>query len=180
MLKPIARTGARAGAARVAIVASEYNRRHVDGLLAGAQEVLRHAGVQPEIVRVPGAFEIPVVVESLARRPGAGWGALIALGVVIRGATAHADLIGEAITRALMDIAVRHGVPVIHEVLLVADEKQADARCFDPRYNRGGEAATTALAMAAVLRHVNGGGGGAAGKQARTARRTGRGGRATA
>ncbi len=156
MLKPIVKARSRPGAARIAIVASEYNRRHVDGLVAGASEVLRKAGVQPEVVRVPGAFEIPVVVECLARRKGARWDALIALGVVIRGATAHADLIGGAITNALMEIAVRHGVPVIHEVLLVVDEQQAEARCFDPRYNRGGEAAETALAMGAVVRRVKG------------------------
>ena len=156
MLKPIAyrKSTSRLGGARIGIVASEYNRRHVDGLLAGASEVLRRAAIVPEIIRVPGAFEIPVTVECLARRKGARWDALIALGVVIRGATAHADLIGQAITQALMDIAVRHAVPVVHEVLLVVDEKQAEARCFDPRYNRGGEAAQTALAMAVTLRRL--------------------------
>lgn len=156
MLKPIVKARARSGSARIALVASEYNRRHVDGLVAGALEVLRKAGIQPEVVRVPGAFEIPVVVECLAGRKGARWDALIALGVVIRGATAHADLIGGAITNALMEIAVRHGIPVIHEVLVVVDEQQAEARCFDPRYNRGGEAAETALAMGAVVRRVRG------------------------
>lgn len=154
MLKPLARSTAKAPRARVAIVASEYNRRHVDGLIDGALAVLKAAGIQPEIVRVPGAFEIPVVVETLARRKGPKWDAFIALGVVIRGATAHADLIGAAITQALMDIAVRHATPVIHEVLLVTSEEQAEERCFNPRYNRGGEAAQTALAMAATLRGV--------------------------
>jgi len=151
MLKRVIKGTAASIDALVAIVASEYNRRHVDGLLDEAVRVLREASAEIDVHRVPGAFEIPVVAEELASRKGPRHSALICLGVVIRGETAHADLIGAAVTNALMDISVRHRIPVVHEVLLVANREQADARCLDPRYNRGAEAAQTALAMVRLL-----------------------------
>lgn len=151
MLKPVPNRVQRHPGGRFAVVASEYNRKHVDGLLDGAVAALREAGAVVEVVRVPGAFEIPVTVECLARDRKARWQGILALGVIIRGETAHADLVGEWVTRALMDISVRHRVPVIHEVLLVGSQRQADVRCLDPRHNRGREAGSTALAMARLL-----------------------------
>ena len=151
MLKRVRKVGSSpAGvSARVAVVASEYNRKHVDSLLDGALGALREAGVEGEIVRVPGAFEIPLAAECLAARGDIA--AVICLGVIIRGETSHADLVGESVTRALMDIGLRHRIPVIHEVLLVANRAQADVRCLDPGHNRGVEAAGTALAMVRLL-----------------------------
>jgi 6,7-dimethyl-8-ribityllumazine synthase len=151
MLKRVTKAGPKASGLRVAVVASEYNRRHVDGLVDGALRVLKESGVEVEVVRVPGAFEIPVTVETLLRGRRPKVSAILALGVIIRGETAHADLVGGAVTQALMEISVRHRIPVIHEVLLVANQKQAEVRCLDPRYNRGGEAATTALSMTRTL-----------------------------
>lgn len=159
MLKRVSKAGTASSGLRVAVVASEYNRRHVDGLLDGALRVLKEADVEVEVVRVPGAFEIPVTIEAVIRAREPKPSAVLALGVIIRGETAHADLVGEAVTRALMECSVRHGIPVIHEVLLVASQKQAEVRCLDPRYNRGGEAATTALSMARALARVRGQGG---------------------
>lgn len=156
MLKRVQKSAPRTPGLRVAVVASEYNRRHVDGLLDGALRVLKEAEIEVEVVRVPGAFEIPVTVETLLRQPKAEWSAVIALGVIIRGETAHADLVGGAVTRALMDCALRSAVPVIHEVLLVGSQRQADVRCLDPKFNRGGEAATTALAMGRLLGRLRG------------------------
>lgn len=127
------------------MVASEYNRKHVDGLLAGARAGLKKAAVEVEVVRVPGAFEIPLAAEILAAEGQAS--AVICLGVIIRGETAHADLVGESVTRALMEIGIRHRTPIIHEVLLVGSVAQADARCLDPRHNRGLEAAGAAMSM---------------------------------
>jgi 6,7-dimethyl-8-ribityllumazine synthase len=157
MLKRVSQRRPRTSRAglRVALVASEYNRRHVDSLLAGARSVLGEAAL--EVIRVPGAFEIPWAAERLAADAQAGWGAIVCLGVIIRGETAHADLVGGAVTRALMEVSLRHGVPVIHEVLLVANQAQADARCLDPRHNRGVEAARTALAMARLRTRWPGG-----------------------
>jgi 6,7-dimethyl-8-ribityllumazine synthase len=152
----------RAGDARFAIVASQYNGRYVNAMLEAAKAELKRAGAAGvQVVRVPGAYEIPVVAARLARAASAqttpntqratGLNAIICLGVILRGETVHAAHIGEAVSRALMEIQVRHEVPVIHEVLLLENEEQARARCLDPKRNRGREAAQTALVMARVM-----------------------------
>ncbi len=134
-----------------AIVASRYNARYVDAMLRAAKAELWQAEVSRiQIVRVPGAYEIPVVTKRLARTlPGLS--AIICLGVIIRGETVHAAHIGEAVSRALMEIQLAHEIPVIHEVLLLENETQAQARCLDSRSNRGTEAAQTALAMVHIM-----------------------------
>jgi len=136
----------------VAIVASRYNARFTDALVESASATL--AKLAPDlavrVVRVPGAFEIPIVVEALASSEDQPL-AIIALGVIIRGSTAHADLIAESITRSLQDTGVSHLVPVIHEVLLVADAGQAEARVRGDELNRGREAAEAAIAMIEVM-----------------------------
>ena len=161
-MKPIKARTFRAGDGRFAIVASRYNRRYVDSMVRAATAELKRAGAKAvQVVRVPGAYEIPVVAARLARaaapdasrithhasRPSA----IICLGVILRGETVHAAHIGEAVSRALMEIQVACEVPVIHEVLLLENEAQARARCLDPKRNRGREAAQTAMAMAQVM-----------------------------
>jgi 6,7-dimethyl-8-ribityllumazine synthase len=130
----------------------------VDGLVDAAVWVLREAAVEAEVFRVPGAFEIPVVAETLAAEGPRRWSAVICLGLILRGETAHADLVGAAVTRALMEIGLRHRMPVIHEVLLVGSKAQADVRCLDPQHNRGAEAAQSALSMVRLMRRLAGGG----------------------
>ncbi|MCX7826022.1 MAG: 6,7-dimethyl-8-ribityllumazine synthase [Verrucomicrobiae bacterium] len=140
---------------RFAIIAARYNQRYTDALVQHASRALRLAGAAPgdiRIVRVPGAFEIPVVASRLAS--SGHYDALIALGVIIRGETAHADLIGTEITRALGAIALREELPVIHEVLLLNNQQQAHARCLDARHNRGTEAALTAIEMARLMKEL--------------------------
>ena len=104
------------------------------------------------MVEVPGAFEIPVVLQEVAAKGGVD--AIIALGVIIKGETAHADLIGSAVTDALQNIALRFRIPVIHEVLLVDNEEHARARTLGETHNRGTEAARAALQVAETMTEV--------------------------
>jgi 6,7-dimethyl-8-ribityllumazine synthase len=131
----------------IAIVASQYNPEFVTGLTTAAQQELTQLVPDGtvQLYSVPGAFEIPLMVQELAER--GTFTAIIALGVIIQGETEHARLIGEAVTRGLMDISLRCKVPVIHEVLLVANEEQARKRCLGAEINRGTEAARTAVRM---------------------------------
>ena len=137
-----------------AIIASRYNARYVDAMLRAAKTAILRAGGKLQIIRVPGAFEIPVVAARLARGTSARRrpSAIICLGVILRGATTHAQHIGEAVSNALVQIQVQHHVPVIHEVLLLENEQQAKERCLSRTHNRGAEAAHTALEMARVMR----------------------------
>ncbi len=150
MLKAVKKAQAVKSGGSFAIVASRYNARYVDGMLNAAARELKRAGAKVQIVRVPGAYEIPVVaakLSALSPQPSA----IICLGVILRGETTHAQHIGEAVSQALMQIQITHGVPVIHEVLLLENKQQAEVRCLDPKHNRGLEAAQTALEMARVL-----------------------------
>lgn len=137
---------------RVAIVASRYNARYVDAMLRAARAELKAAGATVRVVRVPGAYEIPVVASELARSDR--WEAVICLGVILRGATTHARHIGEAVSNALVQVQLLTGVPVIHEVLLLENLQQARERCLPGEFNRGREAAQTALDMVRVMREL--------------------------
>ena len=143
-----------AGGGAFAIVASRYNARYVEAMLRAARETLSRAGAKVRIVHVPGAYEIPIVAARLARQAveDEDLAAIICLGVILRGETVLAAHIGEAVSRALMKIQVEHEVPVIHEVLLLENEAQAEKRCLSKKHNRGAEAAQTALEMARVMR----------------------------
>ncbi len=155
MLKPVKAKSVRAAGGRFAIVASRYNARYVDAMLRAARATLQAAGAaEVRVVRVPGAFEIPVVAGRLARLTAPRFDAVICLGVILRGQTTHAEHIGTGVTQALIQLQIETGTPMIHEVLLLEDEDQARARCLDPDHNRGAEAAHTALEMARVIRSL--------------------------
>jgi len=153
MLKSVKRKSIRANQATLAIVASQYNARYVDAMLRAAKAELKQAGAKSiQVIRVPGAYEIPVVAARLAREGSVS--AIVCLGVILRGETAHAGQIGEAVSQALMQIQLRYEMPVIHEVLLLDNEEQARVRCLGRKHNRGAEAAQTALAMAQVIKKL--------------------------
>lgn len=175
MLKRIKKSRVRVTSGRFVIVASRYNARYVDAMLQAAKAELKRAqAAQVQVIRVPGAFEIPIVAARLASaahasrmnpecfrgthhssQVGPPLSAIICLGVILRGETSHAAHIGEAVSRALMEIQLHYEVPVIHEVLLLESQEQARARCLDRRHNRGTEAAQTALVMARVMELIS-------------------------
>jgi len=136
---------------RFHVVASEYNAEFTDALVQNFQnEMLALAPKSViHVTKVPGAFEIPHAIQEAAYLEQAD--VLIALGVIIQGETAHADLIGRCVTNALQEIALRFRTPVIHEVLLVKDEAQARARTLGKKPNRGTEAARAAVHAASVM-----------------------------
>jgi 6,7-dimethyl-8-ribityllumazine synthase len=129
-----------------ALVVSVFNHEYTDALLASALTILK--GHETKVVRVPGAYEIPLQVQRLACTKR--YDAIIALGVVWQGKTLHAQEILRAVTDALMRILLETDVPVIHEVLAVSTEAEARARCMGVKLNRGREAAEAALAVVAL------------------------------
>jgi 6,7-dimethyl-8-ribityllumazine synthase len=140
---------------RICIVASKYNEQFTDALVDNAIEELGELVPQGRIdlIRVPGAFEIPVMVASILERDPPA--CVIALGLIIRGSTEHADLVGASVTNALQGLALKFLRPVIHEVLLVEDEKQAYARCIGKQINRGKEAARAAASMIDIFQELD-------------------------
>lgn len=135
---------------RLAIVAASWHEQVMDGLLAGALRASAEAGIsEPTVVRAPGSFELPVIADRLARTHDA----VIALGVVIRGGTPHFEYVCSAATDGLSRVALDHGVPVGFGLLTCDDEEQALDRSGreGSSEDKGHEAATAALATAAVL-----------------------------
>ena len=136
---------------RFAIVASQFNAQYVQGLVDHAEKELRTVASSAAISvhRVPGSFEIPVVVRELAQKKKVD--AIIACGVIMRGETNHATNLSRSVTGALQRIAVDCGVPVINVVLSFENEDQARERCLENRINRGTEAARAAVEIASVM-----------------------------
>jgi len=140
-----------AGGLRVAVVASSWHTDVMAGLQAGARRALADSRVADVTeVQVPGTFELPVAASRLA---AAGFDAIVALGVVIRGGTPHFDYVCTAATTGLTEVAVRTGVPVGFGVLTCDDEAQAFDRAGlpDSREDKGYEATAAALATAVTL-----------------------------
>jgi 6,7-dimethyl-8-ribityllumazine synthase len=133
-----------------AIVASQYNAEFVNGLVDHARRELE--AISPnfsiQTYEVPGAFEIPLMVQEVA---GRGVDAIIALGVIIAGETQHANLIAGTVTNSLQQLSLTHRLPIIHEVLLLKNEEQARVRCLEEEINRGTEAARVAAQMVQTL-----------------------------
>jgi 6,7-dimethyl-8-ribityllumazine synthase len=138
---------------RVGVVAARFNEVVTAPLVAGALAGLAHGGVPDDaitVVWVPGAFEIPLVAERLA----AANDAVVCLGAVIRGVTAHFDLVAREAARGIADVARTTGVPCIFEVLATDDLAQARSRAGGAHGNKGYEAAIAALEMVDVVRRL--------------------------
>ena len=139
---------------RVAVVASSWHEQVMDGLLAGADQALRAYKVEnPKIVRVPGAFELPVVAKALAAQ---GYDAVVALGVVIRGGTPHFDYVCNAATDGLTRVALDHTVAIGFGLLTCDDEQQALDRAglATSKEDKGWEATAAALVTAQTIKRI--------------------------
>jgi 6,7-dimethyl-8-ribityllumazine synthase len=142
---------------RFSIVASRFNEPIVERLISGALGALVRHGADParmELVRVPGAYDLPVVVRRVAESGRAD--AIIALGAVIRGETAHFDYVATACATGLARIADDTGVPVAFGVLTTETDEQAMDRAGGRHGNRGADAAEAAIRLASLLQQLGG------------------------
>lgn len=144
--------GGRAEGFRFGIAVSRFNETLTEALLEACRDALRQAGAKDgdiDVVRVPGAYEIPCIIADMAAAQR--YDALIALGCVIQGETPHAELINHSAARALMNISVDYGIPVINEIVGAYTVEQAEARCLGGRDTRGWYAGEAAVEMANVI-----------------------------
>ncbi len=147
--------------ARFAIVVSRFNEEITEGLLRGAQEFFAEANVREDdvtIVRVPGAFEIPVTAQRLAE--SGEYDAIVCLGCLIKGDTMHFEYIADAASHGIVQAASATGVPMTFGVLTTMTEEQAVERSGSGPSNKGREAAAAAVEMAALFRTLDEGIGG--------------------
>jgi len=138
---------------RVAIVAGQWHETIAGGLLAGAQREVQRLGATAQVVPVPGSFELPVVAKTALE---AGFDAVVALGVIIRGGTPHFEYVSSAATTGLTTVAIESGKPVGFGVLTLDDEQQGLDRAGLPgsKEDKGAEAAHAAIATAVSLRSL--------------------------
>ena len=141
--------------ARLAIVVGRFNGFIVDSLLQGALDTLQRAGIEGKnitVSHVPGAFEMPLVVQKYAK--SGDYDAIIGLGAVIRGSTPHFDFVAGENAKALSSLALQHSIPVINGVLTTDSIEQAIERAGTKAGNKGAEAAMTAMEMISLLRKI--------------------------
>jgi len=141
--------------ARILVVESRFYDDISTALLAGARRVLERAGVEFEIVTVPGALEIPqaiVLALDAAQARRKPYDGVVALGCVIRGETSHYDIVAGESARALMDIALARRIGIGNGILTVDTDTQAATRANPEQGNKGGLAAAAALALVRLAR----------------------------
>ncbi|NWF72697.1 MAG: 6,7-dimethyl-8-ribityllumazine synthase [Nitrospirae bacterium] len=143
---------------RFGIVVAKFNKFVTSKLLSSCLDALtkKHGvkGADIEVVRVPGAFEMPLVARTMAK--SGRFNAVICLGAIIRGDTPHFDYISAEVSRGIGQAALDADVPIIFGVLTTHTIAQAIERAEPAKFNRGGEAATSAIEMAAVMRMLKG------------------------
>ncbi|PIE47752.1 MAG: 6,7-dimethyl-8-ribityllumazine synthase [Gammaproteobacteria bacterium] len=141
---------------RVGIVVGRFNGYIVESLVDGAIDALVRHGVQGgniTVVRVPGAFELPLTAQRMAESDR--FDAIVALGAVIRGSTPHFDFVANESAKGLSSVAMDYDIPVINGVLTTDSIEQAIERAGTKAGNKGAEAALTALEMVAVLSQID-------------------------
>ena len=141
--------------ARFCLVAARFNSFIVESLVAGAIDTLKRHGAKEEtitLVRVPGAFEMPIALERIAAK--GGYDAIIALGAVIRGGTPHFDYVAGECVKGMAQVSLRHGVPIAFGVLTVDTIEQAIERAGTKAGNKGAEATLSAIEMVNLLRQI--------------------------
>ena len=140
---------------KIGIVVSRFNSFLTEQLVKGAEDAfVRLGGAEKDLVlvKVPGAYEIPLAAKKLATKKG--FDAIVALGAVVQGATAHADLINETTARAFSEISLATGVPVLDGVVSAENLEQAVERCGTKQGNKGFSAMQSAVEMANVMKQV--------------------------
>ena len=140
---------------KIALVASRFNSFLVEQLVKGAADAFNRLGGDAAglvLVRVPGAYEIPVTAKKLAASKK--FDAVVGLGAVVQGATAHAALINETTARAFTEIALETGVPVVDGVVSAENLEQAVERCGTKQGNKGFAAMQAAIELANVLKQL--------------------------
>ncbi|HHO59866.1 MAG TPA: 6,7-dimethyl-8-ribityllumazine synthase [Thiotrichales bacterium] len=141
---------------KFAIVVARFNGFVVESLLAGAVDTFKRSGVSESditVVKVPGAFELPVVVQALAQ--SGQYSAVVALGAVIRGATPHFDIVAHESAKGLSAIALDHGIPVINGILTTDSIEQSIERAGTKAGNKGAEAAAAAIEMSNIFQQLD-------------------------
>ena len=142
-------------ACSVGVVVSKFNESVTSRLLAGATETLRQLGIDDEqmtLVYVPGAFELPLAAKVLAQSQQVD--AVICLGAVIQGETAHFEYISQEMSRGIGSVALETGIPVIFGVLTTNNVDQAMERSSSSKRNKGADAARTAIEMISLLKEL--------------------------
>jgi 6,7-dimethyl-8-ribityllumazine synthase len=142
--------------ARFCLVVSRFNSFVVESLLAGAIDALKRHGAEDgdlTIVRVPGAFEMPVAIERIAAK--GGFDAIIAIGAVIRGGTPHFEYVAGECVKGMAHVSLKHGLPIAFGVLTVDTIEQAIERSGTKAGNKGAEAAMSAIEMVNLMRQLD-------------------------
>ena len=141
--------------ARFCLVVARWNSFVVESLEKGAVDTLQRHGASAEditIVRIPGAFEMPLVLEKIAAK--GEYDAIVALGAVIRGGTPHFEYVAGECVKGMAQVTLKHGVPIAFGVLTVDSIEQAIERAGTKAGNKGGEAAASAIEMVNLLRQL--------------------------
>lgn len=150
MLRAASKTSATATGLRIGIAAARYNPEFSDALVTNCLQAL--VGAKTKVIRVPGSFEVTAAAAQLAKT--GKYDCVIALGILLQGETSHAEHIAGAVAHGLTQISIFTGVPTVFGIVTANNLRQARVRCLGKEYNRGREAALTAIEMARVWKNL--------------------------